>query len=180
MTRLTDTQSRILSRAATRPGALAMPLPEGLHGAAATKVVTMMIDRGLIEEVAAGLHRGTPLWRETGDGHGSTLIATAAGLEVIGIAPVVAQTVAALRQGKSAAGSVGSAARRAGSKQALLISLLQAPEGASIDEIMAATGWQAHTVRGAISGGLKKKHGLAVTSVKMDGRGRVYRLGEAV
>lgn len=176
MTRLTDTQSRILSRAATRPGALAMPLPEGLHGAAAQKVITMMIDRGWIKEVAANIRRDAPLWRETGDGFGTTLIATAAGLEVIGIEPVVAQTVTALRQIKPEASGAKPAAQRAGTKQALLIALLRAPEGASIEEIIAVTGWQAPSVRGAISGGLKKKLGLEVSSGKIEGRGRVYRL----
>ncbi len=42
--------------------------------------------------------------------------------------------------------------------------------------IIAATGWQAHTVRGAMSGALGEKLGLAVTSVKEGGGGRVYRL----
>ncbi len=41
-----------------------------------------------------------------------------------------------------------------------------------------AFGWQAHTVRGAIAGALKKKLGLEVTSEKTAGRGRVYRLAE--
>ena len=65
---------------------------------------------------------------------------------------------------------------RAGTKQAQLIGMLRTPEGASIDEIVAATGWQAHTVRGAIAGALKKKLGLDVTSDKVEGRGRVYRI----
>jgi len=54
--------------------------------------------------------------------------------------------------------------------------MLQSPEGASLDEIVTATGWQAHTVRGAIAGALKKKLGLTITSEKVEGRGRVYRL----
>jgi hypothetical protein len=54
--------------------------------------------------------------------------------------------------------------------------MLQQPDGASLDEIVAATGWQAHTVRGAIAGAMKKKLGLAVTSDKVEGRGRVYGL----
>ncbi len=75
-----------------------MPLPEGLHGAAAKKVVTLMTERGLIEEVEADLRRDEPLWRETGDGRGTTLIATGAGLAAIGIEPVVAQAMAGLRK----------------------------------------------------------------------------------
>ena len=66
---------------------------------------------------------------------------------------------------------------RAGTKQAMLIEMLRAPEGATIEEIVAATGWQPHTVRGAIAGALKKKLGLEVTSEKVESRGRVYRIG---
>ena len=54
--------------------------------------------------------------------------------------------------------------------------MLARPEGATIDEIVASTGWQRHTVRGAFAGALKKRLGLAVTSEKVDGRGRVYHL----
>ena len=57
--------------------------------------------------------------------------------------------------------------------------MLRAPEVATIKEIMAATGWQSNTVRGAMAGALKKKLGLEVTSKKVEGRGRVYRLPSA-
>ena len=67
-------------------------------------------------------------------------------------------------------------APRAGTKQAQLIAMLQGADGATIAEIAAAFGWQPHTVRGAIAGALKKKLGLDVTSEKIGGRGRVYRL----
>lgn len=63
-------------------------------------------------------------------------------------------------------------------KQQLLIDLLKRPEGATIDEIVAATGWQKHTARGAMSGALKKRLGLTVTSEKAE-RGRVYKIEEA-
>jgi hypothetical protein len=62
------------------------------------------------------------------------------------------------------------------SKQAQLIVMLERSKGASIEEIVAAFGWQAHTVRGAMAGALKKKLGLVVTSDKVEGRGRVYRI----
>src|SRR3954454_17667348 len=64
---------------------------------------------------------------------------------------------------------------RAGSKQAQVIDLLQRPEGATIDEVAAAMGWQRHSVRGLISGALKKKLGLQVISEKTE-RGRVYHI----
>ena len=57
--------------------------------------------------------------------------------------------------------------------------MLRAEGGTTIAEIAAATGWQAHTVRGAMSGALKKKLGLELTSAKDDARGRVYRLPSA-
>lgn len=56
--------------------------------------------------------------------------------------------------------------------------MLRAPDGATIEEIMAATGWQSHTARGAMAGALKKKLGLEVTSEKIEGRGRVYFIGQ--
>ena len=64
------------------------------------------------------------------------------------------------------------------SKQARLIEMLRQPEGVTIDEIVKTLDWQAHTVRGAISGALKKKLGLTIESEKIDGRGRVYRVAE--
>jgi len=54
--------------------------------------------------------------------------------------------------------------------------MLRTDGGATIDEIAAVTGWQPHTVRGAMSGALKKKLGLEVTSEKVESRGRVYRI----
>ncbi|MGJ4927484.1 DUF3489 domain-containing protein [Bradyrhizobium sp. HKCCYLRH3095] len=65
-------------------------------------------------------------------------------------------------------------APRENSKQAQLIKLLERSQGASLDEIVKALDWQAHTVRGAIAGALKKKLGLDVKSEKDERRGRVY------
>jgi hypothetical protein len=65
---------------------------------------------------------------------------------------------------------------RANTKQAMLIALLRRPEGADLDEIAEATGWQKHTIRGAIAGALKKKLGLEITSAKDHQNRRVYRL----
>jgi predicted ArsR family transcriptional regulator len=55
---------------------------------------------------------------------------------------------------------------RAGTKQALMIELLKRPKGATVEQIAAATGWQHHTIRGAISGALKKKLGLTVEATR--------------
>ena len=68
--------------------------------------------------------------------------------------------------------------QRKGTKQAQMIAMLSAPGGATIEEIVTATGWLSHTVRGSMSGALKKKLGLTITSEKVDGRGRCYHIGE--
>ena len=75
----------------------------------------------------------------------------------------------------AASKKVNGRARR-GTKQAILIEMLRRPKGATIEQMTAKTGWQAHSVRGAISGTLKKKLHLAVTSEKVEGSGRVYRI----
>jgi hypothetical protein len=61
------------------------------------------------------------------------------------------------------------------SKQDAVIAMLRRPEGATVDEVVSATGWQRHTVRGVFSGTLKKKLGLTLASAKEE-RGRVYRI----
>ena len=161
MTKLSDTQAIILSAAAQREDRIALPLPESLRGGAAAKVVGAMLAKGFLQEVDADMRRGEPVWRETGDGHGTTLIATEAGLEAIGIEPVVASAVASVRRAKPKAepapddtDTAKPVAIRAGTKQAQIIAMLQRPEGATVAEMVEATGWLAHTVRGSISGAL--------------------------
>ena len=177
MTKLTETQTTILTAGAQRPDNIALPLPKGLAGAAAKMAVTKMIERGWLQEVDANLRKGEPLWRETGDGHGTTLVVTDAGLLTIGIEPVMVKTVVAIHKNAAETPVPKLPTPRAGTKQAMLITLLRAPEGATMDEIVSATGWLAHTARGAISGALGKKLGLIVTSAKEEDRGRVYRIG---
>ena len=61
-----------------------------------------------------------------------------------------------------------------------MIAMLRGKDGATIAEIVEATQWQQHTVRGSFAGALKKKLGLTIVSEKVEGRGRVYRIsGEA-
>ena len=187
MTQLSDTQALILSAAAQRPERIALPLPESLRGGAAAKVVGTMIAKGLLQEVDADLRKGEPMWRETGDGHGTTLVATDAGLATIGVEPEDANTAPVGATDAQTEGPATDTATepeaapkartpREGTKQAKLIAMLRAPDGATIEEIMTATEWQSHTIRGAMAGALKKKLGLEVTSGKVEGRGRVYRL----
>ena len=190
MTKLSDTQALILSAAAQRDDRIALPLPESLRGGAAAKVVGAMIAKGFLQEVDADMRKGDLVWRETGDGHGVTLIATDAGLAAIGIepedannAPAGATEAPTEEPAPDARTELEPAPKartpREGTKQATLIAMLRTPDGATVEEIMAATGWQSHTVRGAMAGALKKKLGLEVTSEKVEVRGRVYRLPTA-
>jgi hypothetical protein len=68
--------------------------------------------------------------------------------------------------GAAAGQPTGQPTPRAGTKQALMIDLLRRPEGATVEQIAAATGWQHHTIRGAISGALKKKLGFTVEATR--------------
>jgi hypothetical protein len=190
MTQLSDTQALILSAAAQRPEHIALPLPESLRGGAAAKVVGAMIAKGLLQEVDADLRMGEPMWRETGDGHATTLVATDAGLAAIGIepedantAPMCATAAPSEEPTLNTPSEPDSAPKprttREGTKQAKLIAMLRAPTGATVEEIVAALYWRSHTVRGAMAGALKKKLGLEVTSEKVENRGRVYKLPTA-
>jgi hypothetical protein len=194
MTKLTDTQRVILSTASQRTDRLALPLPRSIKGGAALKVINPLIQRGLIEEVAANRKLGDPVWRNNGNSYGVTLIITDKGLEAIGVEPGTPRSAAqAATHGEDTEATAavpdityGPAApntptqgrkTREGTKQALIIAMLGRPEGASIAEIGEASGWLHHTIRGMIAGSLKKKLGLTIASEKIEDRGRVYRLG---
>ena len=69
-------------------------------------------------------------------------------------------------------------AASAKSKISQLEAMLRRPEGATIAQLAAALDWQAHSVRGAMSGFLKKKRSLKVTSDRASGAPRVYRIAE--
>lgn len=179
---LTDTQLVILSTAAKRDGGAVLPLAKSLRAdkAAATKDIKSLIKRGLINEQPAA--RGDAAWRAGENGSRLTLVITGSGLESIGTD--AAKTLPMKRKSRNHRSSLGRhnetatslTGVRQGTKLALLIDLLRQKNGASIDEIIDAIGWQPHSVRGAISGTLKKKLELTVESAVIKDRGRVYRI----
>jgi hypothetical protein len=163
MPKLTDTQLVILSNAAKRDTGAVLPLPKSLKAnkSAASNTIRSLIKRGLVIERIA-----TPddaIWRET-DYAQLTLVITDAGLAAIGIDPV-----------EPSADTNPKPDRKPG-KQQILTNMLHRENGANIDELQSALSWQAHSVRGAISGVIKKKLGFAVLSEKTAARGRVYRI----
>lgn len=78
--------------------------------------------------------------------------------------------------GKMPALPANEAKPRNGTKLAAIISLLCRRQGATLSELAETTGWQHHSIRGAMSGTVKKKIGLRVISEPDDHRGRVYRI----
>ncbi len=120
--------------------------PATLKGGALIKVLTALGNAELIAP-----------YNKTNEGSTQFAI-TAAGLEAIGVAPETPPK------------------QRGGTKQTKLIELLKQPEGASLVEMTEATGWQPHTIRGAMAGALKKKLGLNIVSEKSNAQQRKYRI----
>jgi len=183
MTKLTDSQLIILGTACERTDSAVYPVATKLNGGALAKVLGSLITKGLIKEARA--KRDDTVWRVDDEEHPLTLYATPAAYKALGIEQddgVGEETAKPEKPKRTRVAKVVEAmtdkpARtRADSKQAQLIAMLKTPKGATIEEIIAAFGWQAHTVRAAIAGALKKKLGLEVTSEKVEARGRVYRL----
>jgi DNA-binding MarR family transcriptional regulator len=191
MTKLSDTQAIILSAAAQREDRNVLPLPGSLRGGAATKVVGALLTRGLVREkitdsFAKADAAMNTIWRNEADGRGVLLLVTPAGLEAIGAEPADETPVvpAAKKRGRprKAAATGADAApapkTRDGTKQAHVIAMLRRKQGATVAQIVEATDWRPHTVRGVFAGALKKKLGLEVTSEKVEGE-RIYRLPPA-
>jgi len=190
MSRLSDSQLVVLTAACQRPDRCVFPVTAKLKGNAAGNVLKSLLKKGLIKEVRA--KRDDTVWRHDSKHGRMTLNATRAAFAAIGIDPreVTAEAESdetpapsndvevAPTETREAPKAAEPKPRRTrdNSKQAQLIAMLKRTKGASIEEIVAAFGWQAHTVRGAIAGALKKKLGLDVTSEKVEGRGRIYRI----
>lgn len=167
---LTDTQSVVLSAACARDDGAVFPVTAKLKGGAVGNVCKSLLKLGLIEEIPAS--DLNTVWRHDEARGPITLRATPLAQSMLGITEqdatkTPAKTVIAPVQ------------RRKGTKQEALIEMLRTPGGATIEEISTALEWATHTVRGAMAGPLKKKLGLEVTSEKVEGRGRVYRLPAA-
>ncbi len=155
--KLSPAQSLLLRTAARRADGRVIP-PDTLCGGARAKVLTALLQRG---------------WIEPADG-GHVL--TDAGYAAIGqqrpmppddVQPMDTTDDLQLLDGIPV---------RPGSKLAALVVALRRPQGSTSLQLMLATGWQPHSVRGAISGMLRKKLGLNVVLAHNDSGERVYRV----
>ena len=88
------------------------------------------------------------------------------------VGPAKGKAAKTTKKAPKAAKKAGEA--REGSKAATVLDLLKRPDGATLAELMKATGWQAHSVRGFLSGTISKKMGMAVASTKAEDGERTY------
>jgi hypothetical protein len=202
MTKLTDTQLIVLSSASKHDEGLATK-PINLHAAAAQKVASSLINKGLVREIRA--KADAPVWHENDDGRFALKI-TKAGREAIGVeeededagsssaipasksqkaAPKPAgkkratKTAASHpkdtpRSQKTGGGEVSSPGQiRPGSKQAIIVDLMVRAKGATLDELIKATDWLPHTTRAALTG--LRKRGYTVERTRGDDKITRYR-----
>ncbi|MBV9065017.1 MAG: DUF3489 domain-containing protein [Methylobacteriaceae bacterium] len=206
MTKLTDTQLIVLSSAAKHDDGLAAR-PANLNAAAAAKVASSLIAKGSARETRAKTDApvwhenddGRFALKITKAGREAIGVDEE---EAEHAPPTCASTSAKSKKGSSKPSTKGDAQKRsaasakdakrqkatadadacpaqirAGSKQANIITMMQRPKGATLDELVEATDWLPHTTRAALTG--LRKRGLVVERVKDEGRGSVYRITPA-
>jgi hypothetical protein len=163
--KLTDTQTAVLKAAAGRPDGNIEPLPPTLRGGARAKVIEGLLSRSHVVDA---------------DGH---YLLTDAGYAAVGKRRPVSKGIQKLdapdaltkREAIDALQKL-EVTIRPGTKLAAIVEAMRSPSGATIAQMMAGTGWQAHTVRGAISGMVRKRLGYAVVTEKGADGQRAYRI----
>ena len=168
---LSSTQQAILEHAVHTTGGKITWFPEHIRGSARAKVLEGLLKRALITP-------GGGEWMVAAEGYG------ALGLPNPGVSPPATTLgdpelesyVARLEASWQRPTKSNPVRTRSDSEEAIVISLLQRPEGASIVQIMEATSWEQDTVRITLAGMLEKRLGLTITSSTEAGGQRVYRI----
>ncbi|MGD0188076.1 MAG: DUF3489 domain-containing protein [Roseiarcus sp.] len=170
--KLTDTQLLMLSAAAQREDRI-LAIPPKLKGGAAQKVAAKLIAASFVKEIKAKAE--APAWRRDAEsGLSFALKLTAAGLKASATDNGVAANKSAKTEMANDGASVGSkppvaSAPRDGTKISRVVGLLRRDDGATLDEVIAATGWLPHTSRAALTG--LRKRGYAIEKrVNAEGR----------
>jgi hypothetical protein len=158
MIKLSDTQAILLSNASQRDIGSLIPLPTSIApGGGASKAIAALLKRGLAQEretqVTNAVHR-------TDGDFSYGVFLTPAGAAAIG---VELPDLSAGSDAGAPAPMHGAASSKAPSKAATVLSLLSRPDGATLPELIAATGWLPHTTRAALTGIRKKGHDVART-----------------
>jgi len=191
MTYLSDTARVVLAAAAQRDDLSILPFPDGVKakGGAEQKVLAGLRKRGFVRIIetagrpqrivitsegmaAIGVEPDDSETGPAGAHTGATTAEPAPGGDTPAPAAEGAdEATASRRKAKPKVAKPPKAAAdkptpRTGTKQAHMIEMLKRPEGATVEQIAEATGWQHHTIRGAISGALKKKLGLTVEATR--------------
>ena len=193
--RLTDIQLILLSRASQHPDHQVI-LPDHLNERTGAKALQGLEQRGLAvcDASSSDSEDGSPA-------RPSTYRITPAGLTAIGVTDTTPTAPVSLEATKTGAKKAQKRTKAVGktrrpsprgakakapktqkgqaeksSKQATLIALLKRPKGASLQELVTAAGWQAHSIRGFLSGTIKSKLGLKLDRTNDTKRGSSYRI----
>ena len=200
MTKLTDTQLIVLSKAAAREDGAA-ELPSKFNGAGATKVAASLVAKKLMREMRS--KPGIPVWRTDLDDRSFSLIILKAGRDAIGVvdegeagmeqvpdqtvsariqdvkrgrknpSPAKALDVSVSAQGQKLATSA-TTSPRAGTKHSMVITMLTSRQGATLDALVDATGWLPHTTRAFLTG--LRKRGYDIERTRLEGSSSFYRI----
>ena len=164
--KLTDLQLVLLTTASQRPDSSLLPAPDSIAEARGRIriAITALLKRSLVEEAPATGGAGS--WREDGDAQIGAFISNSGRTAIGLVSPPSTEPV-------EAEAKVASTPRE-GSKQAAVVSLLQRPDGASLADLVGATGWLPHTTRAALTG--LRKRGHVIAGDKASGTTR-YRIG---
>jgi hypothetical protein len=152
--KLTDTQSLLLAHAAQCDSGSLYPLPTTLTSkAGAARSIVSLVEAGLVEERETSV--AVEVARQDGDlGYG--MFVTADGLAGIGVDDNAGEQVAGGSDGEAPPAPAPRTSKIAG-----VIELLGRDQGATLSELITATGWLPHTTRAALTGLRKKGHVLA-------------------
>jgi len=177
MAKLNETQLVILSAASQRRDFSVYPLPRSVKNGEGPKLLKKLLSLQMIEEAEAT--GDAPVWRVREDGYNVTLVLADGGFRALEMEREAKAKARKQKKSEQKAGTQTKAetptVSRPDSKQARMIALLRGVKGTTIEDLAQVTGWQRHSVHGVMSGVLRKKLGLNITS-EPGPHGRIYQI----